>query len=164
MIDSVSHLIRTDQQVPFRGVFRMEAPKCTRFNLHFVDKSWAGGLNCTDPPSPTHRRRLLKVKGRDSVELLLQACCPHNKPCYTGGTDTTGADFLLGVRADGSLATTVEAFEKLCQHEKLEGAFNLPPELFAKDNYPGFERAPVRQSAPAPPITGVSDRPVSPQL
>lgn len=150
LIDTVSHNIHTDQEVPFRGVFRMEAGKCTRFNLHFIDDSWAGGLNCTDPPPPTHRRRLLKVKGRDGTVQLLRACCPHNKPCYTNGQDTTGADFLLGVRADGSLATTVAEFRELCRHEPIEGAIDFPDSLFERDAYPDLTGVRLNRNAPAP--------------
>ena len=138
-VETVSHFIHTDQQVPFRGTFRMEAPKCTRFNLHFEDNSWAAGLNCEDPPPPTHRRRPLKVMGRDRRVKLLNACCPHNKPCYVGGADTTGADFLLGVRTDGTLATTVKEFAELCPYENISGAIDLPDSLFERDTYPPFE-------------------------
>jgi hypothetical protein len=133
----------TDPAPPFAGVFRIKCGECTRFNFQFADSAWAAGYNCADyPGSSVYVVRPVRVKGPNGRVVELRACCPHNKECNPGGpTGDGGADFLIGVRPNGSLAVTTEELAALCGSFFIRGAIDYSNEMFSRYQYADISQA-----------------------
>lgn len=127
------------------SVFRLSCARCQRFNVRLdpFRVGWAAGRYCRRGrvgPVP------IAVKGRSGPAVVVRACCPEDAPCAEsaredGGWSAGTAHFLVAVRADGSVTSTVEEYLEVCPEERgrLEGAIDYPPRVLDELSWPSLD-------------------------
>jgi hypothetical protein len=127
------------------AVFRLSCARCQRFNVRLdpFRVGWAAGRYCQRGrrgPVP------VAVRGLRGPPVVVRACCPEDAPCAQarhaeGGWSAGTAHFLVAVRPDGSVTSTVEEYLEVCpeERESLEGAVDYPEWMLEDLSWPRLD-------------------------